>query len=74
MGAMMIKLGGAGERFGDYLCLHCTKFPFECGPDADTRHSQFTKSHVTRPSAKISKTKVDDDERVSRSGGCSTFF
>ena len=71
MGAMMIKLQDSGDRFGVYLCLHCTYLL------CTTLHYQFTDTQVTqatRPTTKISRSIFDDDERESRSEGCSTFF
>ena len=29
-GYVMSQLGGAGDRFGDYLCVDCTNFTCTC--------------------------------------------
>jgi len=46
---MMAKLGGAGDRFGDYLCVDCANLPDAGG------HDQFTNTKFTRPKAQISE-------------------
>ena len=41
------KLGGAGDWFGDYLCVDQTKFPFV------SAQNQFPNTHFTRPLTKF---------------------
>ena len=43
------KLGGAGHRFGDYVCVDCAYFPCTSGCN------QFITTQLTRPINKISK-------------------
>ena len=45
----MIKLGGAGDSFGDFLCVDCASLPCVSG------HNQFINTKFTRPIAKFSK-------------------
>ena len=47
------KLGGAGDRFGDYLCLDCPNLLCVSG------HDQFTNTKFTRPISQISKSNDD---------------
>ena len=48
-GYSVSRLGGPGDRFGDYLCVDCAKVPRVSG------HNQFTNAELTRPITKISK-------------------
>ena len=45
------KLGGAGDKFGDYLCVDCANLPCVRG------NNQVTNTTFTRPVTKISKSK-----------------
>ena len=45
------NLGGAGDRFGDYLCVDCANLPHV----VDSVHYQFTHTKFTRPNSNISK-------------------
>ena len=62
----MNNLGGAGDRFGDYLCEDCNNLPCVGG------HHEFTK--FTKPTTKISKSMhemtIDDggDRQTGREG------
>ena len=51
--AVTTKLGGAGDRLGEYLSVDCTNFLSLSGCD------QFTDPKFTRPIAKISKSSHD---------------
>ena len=42
---------GAGDRFGDYLCVDCANLPHV----VDSVHYQFTHTKFTRPNSNISK-------------------
>ena len=43
------KLGGAGDRFGENLCVDCASLPYVGG------NNQFINKEFTRPSPQISK-------------------
>ena len=45
----LIRLGGAGDRFGDYFCADCTNLSCVSG------RNQFTDTKLTRPITKISR-------------------
>ena len=47
--AFMTELGGAGDRFGDNLCVDCANLSCVSG------HNQFTNTKFTRRVTKISK-------------------
>ena len=46
---LISKVGGTGDRYGDYLCVKCNNFPCITG------FSHFTNTKFTRPITKISK-------------------
>ena len=54
---MSTKLGGAGDRFGDYLCVDCTNLPFVSGRNQLTnlKDSKILKSSECgiRPSLQV---------------------
>ena len=43
------KLGGAGDLFGECLCVDCANLPYA------SRHNQFTNTKFDRPYDQISK-------------------
>ena len=45
----MMKRGGSGSRFGDYLCADSANVPYL------SRHYQLTNSNFTRPNTEISR-------------------
>ena len=49
----MIKLEGAGGRFGDYLCVDCANLPYVGG------HNKCTNTKFTRPCSRILKSGLD---------------
>ena len=51
------KFEGAGDKFGDYLCVDCANLPCKSG------HNQLTKAKVTRPITRISKSRRELGER-----------
>ena len=50
---VMAKLGGAGDRFGDYLCVHCADSHYISGSN------QFINPKFTRPITKVAKSSLE---------------
>ena len=61
----MSKLGGNGDRFGDYLCVHCANLLCISGGN------QFTNTKFTGPDTQISKSNY---EKLHRSRGVEGNF
>ena len=53
---LVTKLGGAGDRFGDYICVDCANLPYAGGCN------QFTDTKFTRPDAQVSESTRNKEE------------
>ena len=56
------KLGEAGYRFGDYLCVACANLPCVSG------HNNFTNTQFTRHITNILKSKWESGMRIAEQG------